>query len=88
MHNNAVEWYCSDDVHRTIVCLTNDIDVQPITCHDQTLTAKSHDCYDGTITSLVEVNISSHSTTWICMMPQDPSINGSITVTMEGKFPL
>ena len=88
MHNNAVEWYCSDDEHRTIVCGDSKVQPLPITCYNQTLTPKSHNCSDGIITSSVEINVSSSSATWTCMYPLNTSRNASITVRVEGKFPL
>ena len=86
LQNDALEWYCTDDVHRTIVCGANNI--MNITCYNQTLTSKDHDCYsNGTITSLVEINVSFPGTNWTCMNPRNISQNTSVTVTVGSKFP-
>jgi len=87
MHSNVVEWYCSDDEHRSIVCGDSKVQPLPITCYNQTLMPKSHDCSDGIITSSVEIKVSS-SATWTCIDPLNTSRNASITVRVEGNFPL
>ena len=85
VHNDVLEWYCTDAVHRTIDCMTNTS--KTTTCYNQTLTPKSPECYSGTITSSVEITVSFPGTTWTCMNPRNPTQNKSVTVTVEGNFP-
>lgn len=88
VNNSALEWYCTDDVHRTIFCDTNDTAVKTITCNNQTLTPKFHECNsdDTTITSVVEINVSSHNTTWTCINLAKPFLNESTVIKTEGKY--
>ena len=89
VHSNTLEWHCTDHNNRKIYCGSNESELLTVMCHSQTLTPKSHKCYlDNTIiTSVVEISISSESTTWTCMNPRVPSQNKSRTVGVEGKFP-
>lgn len=87
VRSDVLEWYCTRDAHRTMDCRANVS--KTITCYNQTLTPKFLKCVStsvGTIlTSLVEINISSYNTTWTCMNPENPSLNESIAVGVEGK---
>lgn len=86
MHSYVLEWYCNDNEHIQIQCSSNDDDLMTVRCNDQTLTPRFHQCLPDIITSVVEINISSNSTTWTCLNPLNPSLSESINASVEGEL--